>query len=59
MQHARKTPLGLQPAKVMTHPMDLVTVCGNCHRMLHRMDGKPDDIAKLKVIIRKNRKGRG
>ena len=43
----------------MTHPMDLVTVCGNCHRMLHRMDGKPDDIAKLKAIIRKNRKGRG
>lgn len=33
---------------------DLITVCANCHRMLHRMDGKSNDVEKLKKIMGKN-----
>ena len=35
---------------------DLITVCANCHRMLHRMNGKAGDITKLKKILNKNSK---
>jgi 5-methylcytosine-specific restriction protein A len=45
-------PLGKQPAKVITKPEDLITVCANCHRMLHRMAGKPDDVERLIAIVR-------
>ncbi|MBL8875402.1 MAG: HNH endonuclease [Phycisphaerae bacterium] len=38
---------------VMTKPEDLVTVCANCHRMLHRMEGKAGDVERLKAIVRK------
>lgn len=41
---------------VMRSVDDLITVCANCHRMLHRMDGKPGDIGKLKAIVRKHQK---
>jgi 5-methylcytosine-specific restriction endonuclease McrA len=51
-----KTPLGMQPDKVMTHLEDLITVCANCHRMLHRMEGKPGDITRLRAIVKKHRK---
>jgi predicted HNH restriction endonuclease len=30
---------------------DLVTVCDNCHRMLHLMRGKEHDLDRLKQII--------
>jgi 5-methylcytosine-specific restriction endonuclease McrA len=49
-------PLGTLNAKVKTRLEDLITVCANCHRMLHRMDGKPGDIRKLKAIVRKHQK---
>ena len=32
---------------------DLITVCSNCHRMLHKMPGKADDINKLKSLVLK------
>ena len=48
-------PLSLLREGVKTAPSDLITVCANCHRMLHRMDGKREDIARLKAIIRKRR----
>jgi len=38
---------------------DLITVCSNCHRMLHRMSGTPDDVRKLKRIIKKRRRRGG
>jgi len=41
-----------------THIEDLVTVCANCHRMLHRMKGERGDVEKLKAIVRNNRKKR-
>lgn len=39
--------------KVKTKPEDLITVCSNCHRMLHRMDGQENDFKKLRNKIRK------
>jgi predicted HNH restriction endonuclease len=35
---------------------DLVTVCANCHRMLHRMSGKPKDLADLKSRVRRGKR---
>jgi predicted HNH restriction endonuclease len=35
---------------------DLITVCSNCHRMLHRMSsGGFQDIVRLKQIVRRGR----
>lgn len=50
-----KVPLSTLGDQVKTRLEDLITVCANCHRMLHRMEGKVDDIRKLKAIRRKNR----
>lgn len=49
-------PLGQTSANVKTRLEDLITVCANCHRMLHRMDGKGGDIAKLRNIVAKQRR---
>ncbi len=46
------TPLARLRGNVKTRLEDLTTVCSNCHRMLHRMDGKKDDIKKLRTIVR-------
>ena len=48
-------PLGKLRDGVKTRIEDLVTVCANCHRMLHRMEGSTGDIRKLKAIVRKHR----
>lgn len=34
------------------HIEDLITVCPNCHRVLHRMAGKPDDWKELRRRVR-------
>ena len=44
-------PLHQLRGKVKTGLEDLITVCANCHRMLHRMDGKLNDFLELKKII--------
>ncbi len=46
-------PLGKQTGQVKTTVGDLITVCSNCHRMLHRMEGKPGDIKRLQAIVGK------
>lgn len=51
-------PLSKLRENVKTHIEDLVTVCANCHRMLHKMTGKRDDITKLRAIVRKHRRKR-
>lgn len=48
-------PLSQLRGGVRTRLEDLRTVCANCHRMLHRMDGKRTDIARLTAIIRRHR----
>ena len=45
-------PLGKLNRQTKTHLKDSVTVCANCHRMLHKMEGKRDDVSKLKRIVR-------
>ena len=52
--HHKKALATLKPS-VPTKLEDLLTVCANCHRMLHRMEGKADDIRKLKAIVRRLR----
>lgn len=37
---------------------DLVTVCANCHRMLHRMEGVPDDWRALRKKVHTLRRKR-
>jgi 5-methylcytosine-specific restriction endonuclease McrA len=49
-------PLGHLQGRVKTSLNDLRTVCANCHRMLHRMTGKRDDIARLRACVRDNRR---
>lgn len=48
-------PLSQLRENVKTCIEDLATVCANCHRMLHRMDGKREDIKKLRTIVRKRK----
>ncbi|MCI0602496.1 HNH endonuclease [bacterium] len=52
-------PLGKQLDKVITAIEDLITVCSNCHRMLHRMDGNPKDWKKLKIVVHNQRRKQG
>ncbi|WP_409997643.1 HNH endonuclease [Bradyrhizobium sp. SZCCHNRI3043] len=42
-----RVPLGQLRDQVRTRVEDLITVCANCHRMLHRMAGRRDDANKL------------
>lgn len=51
-------PLSRLREDVRTKLEDLATVCANCHRVLHRMDGKSHDITKLRALVRKNVKKR-
>jgi 5-methylcytosine-specific restriction endonuclease McrA len=53
-------PLSKLRGQVKTRIEDLRTVCANCHRMLHRMDGRRGDVEKLRAKVRElNRKRRG
>lgn len=49
-----KVPLSKLKGKVNTSVDDLTTVCANCHRMLHRLNGKPADITYLKKQFKIN-----
>lgn len=48
-------PFGGLRKNVMTKVRDLVTVCANCHRMLHRMEGKQGDVDKLRDLVASHR----
>jgi 5-methylcytosine-specific restriction endonuclease McrA len=43
--------LSASPRATLRSARDLVTVCANCHRMLHRMSGVSDDVKALKRIV--------
>jgi len=45
-------PLGKLKRETITSLDDLRTVCANCHRMLHRMEGTRGDIKRLKRRLR-------
>jgi 5-methylcytosine-specific restriction endonuclease McrA len=46
-----RIPLSKLNTGVRTRPDDLITVCANCHRMLHRLSGDRDDPERLRKII--------
>jgi HNH endonuclease len=46
-------PLARLRANIRTRMEDLITVCANCHRMLHRMSGNREDVRRLRAILRK------
>ena len=48
-------PLSKLRKQVRSEVEDLRTVCSNCHRMLHKMNGERDDIKRLKSIVQRNR----
>lgn len=47
-----RVPLSHLKGRVRTTIDDLVTVCANCHRMLHQMEGRKTDVATLRRRIR-------
>ncbi len=49
-------PLSKLSGTVKTSIEDLRTVCANCHRMLHKMEGKCDDVERLKAVVRKRKR---
>jgi 5-methylcytosine-specific restriction endonuclease McrA len=51
-------PLGTLRGQVRTRLEDLISVCANCHRMLHRMAGHRTDKARLKAIVARHRRRR-
>jgi predicted HNH restriction endonuclease len=51
-------PLGKLKGSTRTKLEDLITVCANCHRMLHRMRGKKSDIPQLRRIVRRRGRSR-
>jgi 5-methylcytosine-specific restriction endonuclease McrA len=51
-------PLSQLEGEVENTVNDLTTVCPSCHRILHRMDGKAGDIARLRRIVRQHRKNK-
>src|ERR1035437_7054915 len=53
-----RIPLNRLNGKVRTRVEDLATVCANCHRMLHRMDGKHNDVEKLRAIVLRHKRRR-
>jgi predicted HNH restriction endonuclease len=50
-----RIPLHRLNGKVKTRMEDLATVCANCHRMLHKMEGKRNDVENLKTVVRKRK----
>ena len=53
-----RIPLHRLNGKVKTRMEDLATVCANCHRMLHKMEGKRNDVETLRAIVCKHKKRR-
>lgn len=53
-----RIPLAKLRGSVKTQLRDLVTVCANCHRMLHRMSGQPSDVPSLRKIVKNRRRRR-
>jgi 5-methylcytosine-specific restriction endonuclease McrA len=51
-------PLGRLKGTTRSTLDDLITVCADCHRMLHRMSGEKDDIQELRCIVRRRKANR-
>ena len=51
-----RIPLHRLNGRTKTRIEDLATVCANCHRMLHKMEGKRDDVERLRVVVKRHKK---
>ncbi len=51
-----KIPLSRLDGEIKSTINDLATVCANCHRMLHRMEGKIGDTNRLRSLVSQHRK---
>jgi len=51
-----RVPLHRLKGRTRTRLDDLSTVCANCHRMLHKMKGRRDDVERLKTIVKRHKK---
>jgi 5-methylcytosine-specific restriction endonuclease McrA len=49
-------PLNHIRKQTITLPDDLITVCSNCHRMLHLLEGKREDFKKLRRLLKLRRR---
>lgn len=49
-------PLSRLKKEVQSSLEDLTTVCSNCHRMLHKLDGKLTDIGTLKKMLHRRQR---
>ena len=49
--HHKKPLKVFRSKKVRRSAEDLLTVCANCHRMLHRLPGTSSDVASLKRTL--------
>ncbi len=54
VQAHHRVPLSQLRQRVRTKLRDLITVCANCHRMLHNMKGEKNDIPRLKAIVHRH-----
>lgn len=48
-----KKPLRVHARSIKITLDDLVTVCPNCHTMLHHMSGARGDVARLRIILKR------
>lgn len=48
-------PLATLNRQIETRVEDLVTVCANCHRMLHRLNGERQDVHHLRQVIKQSK----
>jgi 5-methylcytosine-specific restriction endonuclease McrA len=51
-----RVPLAKNNRKRISKIGDLITVCSNCHSMLHQMKGEAGDISELRAIVRRNKR---
>jgi 5-methylcytosine-specific restriction endonuclease McrA len=50
-----RIPLSKLRRGIRTRLQDLTTVCANCHRVLHLMTGKQNDVPRLRAIIKRQK----
>lgn len=48
-----KIPLSKLDFEITTSVDDLITVCSNCHRMLHKLKGEKNDVKKLILLMKR------
>lgn len=58
IEGSHKIPVSMLSAADETRPEDIIMLCSNCHRMIHRLKFSPDSLEQLKKIISNNSKSK-